>query len=270
MNKRLGESKWITGTASAALLAVLAMGTPLAAQEHAKKHTRYTLVDIGTLGGPNSEVQGDEVIVNRSGTVVGDADTSVYDPGCDCYVSHAFKWRKGVLTDLGTLPGGNNSFANAINSQGTVVGSSGNGLIDPVTGFPESVATLWKHGEIEDLGTLGGGFSIPVAINDRGQTAGGAANTVADPDGFAALLLGFGAIPGNQWHAVLWQNGTIQDLGTLADGLTSFASAVNERSQAAGFSFIDTTPTVWGFPTVHPFFWDHGHMVDLGTLGECW
>ena len=116
------------------------------------------------------------------------------------------------------------SVADAINSQGTVVGTSGNGLIDPVTGFPESVATIWTHGEIKDLGTLGGPFSIPIAINDRGQVAGGATNTVADPDGFALLLLGVGAIPGNQWHATLWQNGSIQDLGTLADGLTSFAA----------------------------------------------
>ena len=77
--------------------------------------------------------------------------------------------RGGSLTDLGTLPGGANSQGTAINSQGAVVGGSENGLIDPLTGFPESVATLWKHGEIEDLGTLGGGFSIPNAINDRGQ-----------------------------------------------------------------------------------------------------
>ena len=42
---------------------------------------------------------------------------------------------------------------------------------------------------------------------------------------------------------------------------------MNERGQTAGFSFVDTTPTVWGFPTVHPFLWDNGHMVDLGSLG---
>jgi len=265
---RHGRLSWITGTVLLALLAMPFKGLAQEqAQAHAKKHTRYTLVDIGTLGGPNSEVNGGSVIANKSGAVVGGADTSVYDPGCDCYISHAFEWRKGVLTDLGTLPGGNNSFPNAINSQGAVVGTSENGLIDPITGFPEVVATIWEHGKIVDLGTLGGPFSIPNAINDRGQAAGGATNTVADPDGFALLLLGFGAIPGNQWHGALWHDGSIQDLGTLADGLTSFAPFVNERGQVAGFSFVDTTPTVWGFPTVHPFFWENGQMVDLGTLG---
>ena len=141
----------------------------------------------------------------------------------------------------------------AINAQGAVVGTSENGLIDPVYGLPAFVATLWKDGEIEDLGTLGGGFSLPNSINGRGEIAGFAANSEPDPDGFATLLIFGVALPGNQWHATLWQNGSIHDLGTLSDGLTSAAFHVNERGQVAGFSFVDTTPTVLGFPTVHPF-----------------
>src|SRR5262249_33910160 len=159
-----------------------------------------------------SGVNGGSVVANRHGAVVGGADTSVYDPECDCYVSHAFKWEEGVLTDLGTLPGGNNSFAAAINDNGAVVGTSENGLIDPVYGLPAIVTTLWKDGSIDDLGTLGGGFSLPNAINDRGQIAGFAANTEPDPDGFATLLLFDVALAGNQWHAALWQDGAIRDL----------------------------------------------------------
>jgi probable HAF family extracellular repeat protein len=266
---RHGRLSRIAGTALLALLAVPFMGRAQEqAQEHAKKHTRYTLVDIGTLGGPNSALNGGGVVANRSGTVVGRADTSIFDPACDCYVSHAFRWRKGALTDLGTLPGGTNSVAAAINSQGAVAGFSENGLIDPVYGIPAFVATIWKDGDIEDLGTLGGGLSLPNAINDRGQAVGAAANSIADPDGFGTVLIFDVAIPGNQWHATLWQKGAIEDLGTLGDGLDSFAFAVNEGGQVAGNSYTDSIPTVFGIPTVHPFFWEEGRgMVDVGTLG---
>jgi probable HAF family extracellular repeat protein len=256
---------WITGTA---LIAFLALPALLAAQEHPAKHRRYTLVDIGTLGGPNSFASS----INSRGTVVGAATTPVPDSMClfdaSCHYEHAFTWREGVLTDLGTLAGGNNSFATSINSQGAVFGVSENGLIDPVYGLPAFVATIWKHGKAENLGTLGGGFSWPgLTITDRGLAVGAAANTNADPDGFATALIFQIAIPGNQWHATLWQNGTIQDLGTLGDGPDSQALFVNELGQITGNSYTDSVPTVFGIPTLHPFLWETGQMIDLGSLG---
>ena len=84
---RHAKRSWIAGSALFALLAVPAL---LSAQQKPAKHTHYTLVDIGTLGGPNSEVQGGAVVINRSGAVAGDANTSVYDPECGCYINHAF------------------------------------------------------------------------------------------------------------------------------------------------------------------------------------
>ncbi len=266
---RQGKPCRIIGTALLASLAVPFTGLAQEqAQVSARKHARYTLVDMGTLGGSNSGINGGSVTISPSGTVVGQADTAVYDPDCDCDVSHAFQWRKGVLTDLGALPGGSVSSAIAINSRGTVTGTSENGLIDPVYGLPASVATIWNDGEITDLGTLGGGFSLPNAINDRGQVVGTAANTVADPDGLATLLIFGFALPGNQWHATLWKNGTIQDLGTLGDGPDSFALVVNESGQVAGFSYSDSVPKPpYGVPTVAPFLWDAGRMINLGTLG---
>src|SRR5438093_2733575 len=85
-------------------------------------------------------------------------------------VQHAFKWQNGVLSDVGTLPGGSSSFALWINNGGQTVGVSQNGLIDPLTGAPASIAVLWKsNGEIINLGTLGGNESLAVALNDRSQ-----------------------------------------------------------------------------------------------------
>ena len=44
---------------------------------------------------------------------------------------HAFLWQNGVMTDLGVLPGDEDSGASAINSLGQIVGSSGR--TDPET-----------------------------------------------------------------------------------------------------------------------------------------
>ena len=100
---RHAKRSWIAGSALFALLAVPALLS--AQQQDPPKHKHYTLVDLGTLGGPDSEVQGNAVLVSPRGEVAGDANTSVYDPGCGCYLSHAFKSHEGLLTDLGTLPG---------------------------------------------------------------------------------------------------------------------------------------------------------------------
>ena len=43
---------------------------------------------------------------------------------------------------------------------------------------PIFVATLWKNGRIIDLGTLGGSFSLPNSINDRGHVVGSAQNAI--------------------------------------------------------------------------------------------
>jgi probable HAF family extracellular repeat protein len=266
-----GRLKWIAASTLALLFAVLAIETPLAAQGPSAKQSRYRVIDLGTFGGPHSGVNGDSVNTNAKGTVVGGASTSIPDSICSfdypfCFAYHAFKYQRHALIDLGTLPGGTNSFAIAINSAGAVAGISENGLVDPVTGVSVFVATTWKGGQIIDLGTFGGSFSLPNDINSRGEAAGGAENTIPDPFDFGGNTLGLPSP--TQWHATLWQQGSMRDLGTLGNGPDSFALFVNEAGQAAGFSFTDSivNPET-GIPTVDPFFWENGKMVDLGSLG---
>ena len=70
-------------------------------------------------------------------------DADVHDVGqpvgtYGCLVQHAEKWRNNVVTDLGALPGVNNSSgATWISANGIIVGFSENSLIDPLSGAPE-------------------------------------------------------------------------------------------------------------------------------------
>jgi probable HAF family extracellular repeat protein len=267
-------------------LAALGFTLRLAAQEQKEakaKHYRYKFVDIGTFGGPASYINGAMALgafnqINKHGTAVGSSATSIPTPpdsnlgicggidGSLHFVSHAFKWQDGEVIDLGALPGADNcSVATSINANGEIVGRSENGVVDPLTGVKDFRAVLWKDGEIRDLGTFGGNYSLVGSINDRGQVAGAATNAISDP--FSLLFQLVGSSNGTQTRAFLWQNGDKQDLGTLG-GPDAQAFLVNNQGQVIGLSYTNSTPNPdTGFPTIHPFLWHEGEMKDLGTLG---
>jgi probable HAF family extracellular repeat protein len=209
--------------------------------------------------------------LNAPGGATGASDTSDLDPfapNClspDCYVWRPFQWKDGVLTDLDTLTEVNSGGPNDINANGVVTGISENGRIDPSTGFPEFDAVVWKNGQIINLGTFGGAFSYGAAINDRGQVAGFALNAIPDSFDLGDFCQNF-PMP-QQMRAFIWQNGVIQNLGTLG-GTDSCALYINQRGEATGNSFTNSIiNTSTGLPTIHPFFWASNEMVDLGSLG---
>jgi len=261
---------------AAAILSVATLLTvPLSAQQTTTQAPenqipRYRLIDLGTLGGPNSGEFASPVI-NNQGAITGASDTAEADPNVpncynpDCFVNHAYIGTKGILTDLGGLPGGFGSEGNGINEHNQIAGQSLNGLIDPLLGTPAGIAVLWQsNGQIVDLGTLGGNQSLAATVNNRGQVVGGAANAI--PDEFS--MFGWGT----QTRAFLWQKGTMRDLGTLG-GPDSFAIFVNERGDIAGVSYTSMIPdpseTDCGqnVPPQDPFLWESGKMIDIGTFG---
>lgn len=139
---------------------------------------------------------------------------------------HAFLWQQGKFTDLGAFA------ATDINNHGEVVGN----LPVPLS----SKAARWRHGVLTELNTPGV-MSFATEINDRGEIIGEYQTTAGDT------------------RAFLWQNGRVNDLGTLGGHNTSVAD-INNHGQIVGSS-----ETVDG--VTHPFLWERGRMIDLVTRG---
>jgi probable HAF family extracellular repeat protein len=98
---------------------------------------------------------------------------------------------------------------------------------------------------MENLGTLGGDYSVAKGINDAGQ------------------VVGYSPLSGHsQHHAFLYSDGVMRDLGTLG-GFVSRAYAINNSGQVVGWSW----PADPEFPYGHAFLYSDGVMQDLGTLG---
>jgi probable HAF family extracellular repeat protein len=213
------------------------------------------MTDLGNLGGYNAGL----FELNRSGIGVGFSETGAIDPASHLPQVHAVTSDHGRLTDLGTL-GGGNSWASAIDDRGDVSGFAQNTVPDPYDAFLAPAypangatqwhATLWRHGRIEDLGTLGGPDSVGGLINEHGEVAGSSFTGahVNDTTGMPTF------------DPFVWRNGRMHDLGSLG-GTLGFAAWLNDAGELAG------TSNLAGDHTSHPFLWNGRRMIDLGTLG---
>jgi probable HAF family extracellular repeat protein len=186
--------------------------------------------------------------------------------------THAFVYRQGRMTDLGTLPGPyTDSFGEGINDAGQVVGTAryqqgelvvttaflwdSAGGMRPLLGSPSTAvsvnnvgqvvgsrgtpprAYLYSDGRVTDLGDLGGRSSGAHALNYSGQVVGSSRLPLTPSPA----------------HAVLWDGaGGLRDLGTLpAFPDNSAANGVNGCGQAVGYSYRSGT-----FAPYHAFLWD--------------
>jgi probable HAF family extracellular repeat protein len=224
------------------------------------------LKDLGALvDGVNSDTRW----ITDNGLIAGDSQNGEIDPLNPGFPQiRAVLWKQGHIINLGTLDGGYESIAHAVNSSGQVVGLSLNTIPDLDSmigsfygiGFQQTRAFLWQNGVMKDLGTLGTGTNaIATLINERGQVAGDSyTSTNPSPSCFYNSNV-FPLTTG----AFLWEHGEMTDLGNLG-GTCALTSALNNRGQVAGFS------TIAGDQNYHAFRWDRTsepRLRDLGTLG---
>jgi len=112
---------------------------------------------------------------------------------------------------------------------------------------------------ITDLGTLGYNTTVAYGINASGQIAGRSYLQQTVPTtGCPPRHKCFAHV----YHAFLWSNGTMTDLGTLG-GTFSEARAIDGTGDVVGTSTLSGT----SFAPTHAFLDHNGHMTDLGTLG---
>jgi len=218
---------WITAMT---LFTALAGPARLAAQkesaaENEKTDVRYTITDLGPVGG----TPGQPYSIANNGLV------SVAAANPDGTM-HAALWYKGSITDIGTPGlGGPNSAAFGVNERGQAVGQAETSIANGEDfcgfnfyGFPSVSACLpflWHNGVMRKLSTLGGANGFANSINNRGEVAGLAETTITDPAPGCPVF---------QFRPVMWKNGVIQELQTYPGDSDGVAAFINDKGQAVG------------------------------------
>src|SRR5437870_11354307 len=228
---------------------------------HAALWRNSLLTDLFTLGGPNSSVTWN--VKNTAGIIVGISQTADLEPLGESwssaffystpnnvgYINLGFVWEQTLnqMRGLPNFPGGNNGFATGANNLRQAVGLAENDVHDPTCVSPQVLQfrpAMWSLGppdQIQDLPLMPGDSSgASTAINDNGQIVG--------ISGICDQAVGRHTAK----HAVLWENGTVTDLGNLGAEWWNTPTAINQRGDIVGFA---GDPAFVEGDILHAFMW---------------
>jgi probable HAF family extracellular repeat protein len=256
----ISDQGWVAGFSN------LADGT-----RHGTLWRQGSPIDLGTLGGPHSNVQWHGL--NNAGMVVGIAETAETDslneawscaaffPSATGKVCRGFMWQDGVMTALPTL-GGTHGYATSVNDRGQIVGWAETPVHDPTCDSPTQVlqfrAVLWepKQNRKTELPPFpGDSTSAATAINNRGEVVGISGECDVAVGRFSAR------------HAVLWEKGMVTDLENLGGTSWHTPTAINERGDVVGFSNPAAPGDLVGDFLVRAFLWTRSDGIQaLGRL----
>src|SRR6185437_8867269 len=165
----------------AVLAAALIVPVPLTAQQQQQaragdRFPRYTVEDLGTLGGPYSF----SYSLNDAGVITGGSATATQNGDPTQAVNNAQQtalfWERGRLRNLGTLGGPDSAGAATNLSKLAVVDSETANYSrqgEDVCAFGtnlQCLAAIWKKGQLTALPLLpGGNNSYALDLNDHGQ-----------------------------------------------------------------------------------------------------
>lgn len=223
------------------------------------KSPRYSIVDLGTLGGSQSGAGG----LNNRGWVAG-SSTLTGD-----HTTDAFLWRGGRMKDLGRLGqvASNTWESGPINDEGTVTGELFTATPDP-NGEDYCMAGtnavclpfVWKKGTMSVLPLPGGNNGAAFQVNDKNQIAGQGETSVADP--YCQPPQVFDLV------ATVWgpKNGQLRELPTYGTDTEASATGINENGEVVGWSG-NCALFSKSFGAIEAILWRNGRPINLGNLG---
>jgi RNA polymerase sigma factor (sigma-70 family) len=176
-------------------------------------------------GGPGIIYYAPRVIINNLGQATGKFAAGNGD--------RSFIFNSGQTAYFGVLPDGGIFYPEEINNRGQILGRV-------MARDGKMRNTLWRDGQMVELGTVEGITFRPSGMNDAGMVAG----SLQPTNGSA--------------QATVWDNGQARRL-ERGYFKSSFANAINNSGVVAGVSIAT-------HGTRYACIWRHGELTDLNSL----